>query len=66
MFCLHGLPQVVISDRGPQFVSNFMKELYQLLGIKENPSTAYHPQMDGQTERMNREIEQYLRFFVAH
>jgi len=38
-----GLPKKVISDRGPQFVSNFMKELCLQLGIEQNPSTAYHP-----------------------
>ena len=57
----HGLPNQVISDRGPQFVSNFMRELNRLLGIETTPSTAYHPQTDGQTERANQEIEQYLR-----
>jgi len=45
-----GLPRKVISDRGPQFVSRFMKELCSRLGIERNPSTAYHPQTDGQTE----------------
>jgi hypothetical protein len=60
----HGLPRKVISDRGRQFVSKFMKEFYHLVGIKANPSTAYHPQTNGQTERMNQEIEQYLRLFV--
>jgi len=62
----HGLPLQVISDRGPQFVSGFMRELNKLLGIKITPSTAYHPQTDGQTERVNQEIEQYLRLFVNH
>jgi hypothetical protein len=46
----HGLPEVIISDRGPQFVSQFMKDLMKLLGIKGNPLTAYHLQTDGQTE----------------
>ena len=41
-----------------------MKDLYQLLGIKNNPSTAYHPQTDGQTECINQEIEQYLRVYI--
>ena len=62
----HGLPLQVISDRGPQFVSNFMRELNRLLDIHTSPSTAYHPQSDGQTERVNQEIEQYLRVFVNH
>ena len=62
---LHGLPRKVISDRGPQFVAAFMKELYRLLGIEAASSTAYHPQTDGQTERVNQELEQYLRVFVG-
>ena len=62
----HGLPEQIISDRGPQFVSGFMRELNKLLGIKTSPSTAYHPQTDGQTERVNQEVEQYLRLFVNH
>ena len=61
---LHGLPRKVVSDRGPQFVAAFMKELYRLLGIEAATSTAYHPQTDGQTERVNQELEQYLRLFV--
>ena len=61
---LHGLPRNVISYRGPQFVAEFTKELYNLLGIKQSPSTAYHPQSDGQTERLNQELEQYVRLFV--
>jgi transposase InsO family protein len=61
---LHGLPKAVVSDRGPQFVSEFTRELYRLLGIQLAASTAYHPQTDGQTERVNQELEQYLRLFV--
>jgi len=38
-----GIPQKVISDRGPQFVSRFMKKLCSQLGVERNPSTAYHP-----------------------
>ena len=62
---LHGLPRKVVSDRGLQFVAAFMKELYRLLGIEAATSTAYHPQTDGQTERVNQELEQYLRLFVG-
>jgi hypothetical protein len=61
---LHGIPEEVISDRGPQFVSQFMHELSKFLDIKIAASTTFHPQTDGQTERVNQEIEQYLRVFV--
>jgi len=56
----HGLPRKVVSDRGPQFVVEFTRELYQLLGIKLAATTAYHLQGDGQTEWVNQELEQYL------
>ena len=54
----HGLPDRIRSDRGPQFVSEFTRHLYRMLGIKISSSTAYHPQTDGQTERVNQEVEQ--------
>ena len=66
VFKLHGTPKKVISDRGSQFVSSFMKDLYTLLKIEANPSMAYHPQTDGQTERYNAQIEQYLRIYTNH
>ena len=66
VYAYHGLSDKIISDRGTQFVSKFTTDLYKLLGIEPNPSTAYHPQTDGQTERINQEIEQYLRVFVNH
>ena len=47
VFKLYGILRKVISDQGPQFESQFMKNLYQLLGIEDNLSTAYHPQIDG-------------------
>ena len=50
---LHGLPDSIISDRGPQFAAGIMKELNRMLGIKTKLSTAFHPQTDGQIERMN-------------
>jgi len=62
---LHGLPRKVISDRGAQFVAEFTKELYRLLGIQGTPSTAYHPQTDGGTEHVNQELEQYLQIFIS-
>jgi len=61
---LHGLPKYVVSDRGPQFVARFTRELYRLLGIKLASSTAWHPQTNGQTEHVNQELDQYLQLFV--
>ena len=61
---LHGLPKCVISDRGPQFIARFTRELYRLLGIKLASSTAWHPQTNGQMERINQELNQYLWLFV--
>jgi len=63
---LHRLPESIISDRGVQFVAEMIKELNNLLGIQTKFSTAYHPQTDGQTERINQELEQYLRVFINH
>src|SRR5258708_1133122 len=62
----HGLPEEVISNRGPAFMSNFSCELAALLGVKLTPSTSYHLQTDGQTEHVNQEIDAYLRVFVSH
>src|ERR1700730_9017145 len=50
---LHGVPERMISDRGTQFTSHLMKGLFRRLGIEGAYSTAYHLQMDGQTERVN-------------
>ena len=64
MWKLHGLLRQVVLDRGPQFVADLTWELYRLLRIKLAATTAYHPQLDSQTERANQELEQYLRLFV--
>jgi transposase InsO family protein len=61
----HGMPRVVVSDRGPQFIAAFMRKLYKLLGIKLAMSTAYHPQTNGQMERVNQVLEGYLRIFTS-
>ena len=63
---LHGLPESVVLDRGPQFAAELTRELNRMLGIKTKLSMAFHPQTDGQTERMNQELEQYLKLFVEH
>jgi len=61
---LHGLLKCVILDRRPQFIAHFTSELYRLPGIKLASSTAWHPQTNGQTERVNQELDQYLQLFV--
>ena len=66
IFKLHRIPQKVILDQGPQFISSFIKEFYVQLQIEGNPSTAYHPETDGQTERINAWIEQYLCIYIHH
>ena len=66
IFRLYGLPKTIVSDRGPQFTSVFWGELCRCLGIDRRMSTAFHPQTDGQTERMNAVMEQYLRSYVNY
>ncbi|KAF8761052.1 hypothetical protein RHS01_00624 [Rhizoctonia solani] len=62
---LHGLPIKTVSDRGTTFTGKFLRALYQRLGIKPAFSSAYHPESDGQTERVNQFIEFYLRSYVT-
>ncbi len=66
VFSKHGIPQDIISDRGKHFVSNFWSSLCDHLKIKSNLSTSYHPETDGQTERVNQILEQYLRLYVNY
>jgi transposase InsO family protein len=60
------MPVLITSDRGPQFVSAMWKRVCQLLGIKRQLSTAFHPETDGQTERANAEVERLLRQWVNY
>ena len=60
----HGLPVQLVTDRDKLFTSNFWTALMQHLGVQHKMSTAYHPQTDGQTERLNQILEQYLRCYV--
>jgi hypothetical protein len=60
-----GIPASIVSDRGTQLTEGVMKHLCRLMGIQQRKSTAFHPQTDGQTERMNATIEEYLRNFCS-
>jgi hypothetical protein len=62
----HGLPADIVSNRDSRFTSKSWKEFLSLLGIRPRMSTAFHPQTDGQTERLNQTIEAYLRSYVNH
>jgi hypothetical protein len=66
IFRLHGLPSDIVSDRGPTFTSKWWKAFLSNLKVQPNLSTAFHPQSDGQTERVNQSIEQHLRIFCDH
>jgi len=63
---LHRIPRRILSDRGLQFASKFMEEFTRALGTKRQLSTVYHPQTDGQTERINQEIGMFLRHYVNY
>jgi transposase InsO family protein len=63
LFKRFGLPDEIISDRDPRFAARAFQELLKLLNIKSNLTTAYHPQSDGATERVNQEIEAYLSIY---
>jgi len=63
---LHGVPRKIFSDKRLQFASKFMKEFTKVLGTKRQLSMAYHPQTDGQTERINQEIGTFLWHYINY
>ena len=64
VFQLHGIPKVIISNRDHKFIGNFWKYLFKGLNTTLNFSTSFHPQTDGQTERVNQVLEDLLRMYV--
>ena len=66
IFKHHGLPKAIISDRDAKFTSHFWQALFHQLGTKTAMSTAFHPQTDGQTERLNRTLEEMLRIYATY
>jgi transposase InsO family protein len=62
----HGMPEDIVSDRDATFTGQYIPNLYDYLGIRRSMSTAYHPQTDGQMERMNQVIEAYLRSYCNY
>jgi transposase InsO family protein len=63
---LHRISKTIISDRGTQFVARFWEQLHECLGTKLIRSSSYHPQTDGQTERINQILEDMLRASILH
>ena len=61
VYCYHGLPDDIVSDQGTQFVSKFWRSLFDILKVEIKLCLAFHPQTDGQTERVNQVLKQYLR-----
>ncbi|KAF8645935.1 hypothetical protein AX14_009157 [Amanita brunnescens Koide BX004] len=66
VFIQFGLPNIIISDRGPQFVLKVFNSIFEAIGVKHKMSTAFHPQMDGHTEHYNQELEAYLRIYFTY
>ena len=64
IFRVHGFPKDIVSDRGPQFVSKFWKEFCRLIGATVTLTSGYHPEANGQTERLNQQLENGLRCVV--
>ncbi|KAI2668646.1 Transposon Tf2-9 polyprotein [Labeo rohita] len=65
VFRSYGLPEDIVSDRGPQFISRVWKAFFRLLGVTVSLSSGYHPQTNGQTERKIQEVGRFLRTFCT-
>ena len=63
---VHGLPETLVSDRDQMFTSHIWTRLLELCGIRANRSSVFHPQTNGQTERLNSVLEQYLRMYCDY
>jgi hypothetical protein len=66
VYCKHGLPLDIIHDRDPRFTGQFCTAVCSLLNLHQSPTSVWHPQSDGQTERMNRTVEQVLRAHIQY
>ena len=66
VFSKHGVPSHVTSDRGSEFVSHFFRSLGKALNIRLHFTSGYHPEADGQTERTNQTLEQYLHIYCNY
>ena len=66
IFSKHGIPSHIMSDRGSEFISRFFRSLASALQMKLHHTSGYHPEADGQTERTNQTLEQYLRTYCNY
>lgn len=66
VFCIYGLPEDIVSDHGPQFTSRLWSAFCQALNINVSLTSGYHPQSNGQTERLNQELTRFLRTYCNH
>ena len=66
VYVYHGPPDWIVSDRGSQWVDGFWKRFCELMGITRKLSTSYHPETDGSTERVNQEVQAFLRAYITY
>ncbi|KAL0157145.1 hypothetical protein M9458_048391, partial [Cirrhinus mrigala] len=63
VFRFYGLPEDIVSDRGPQFTSRLWSSFFHLLGVNVSLTSGYHPEANGQVERLNQELTRFLRAY---